>query len=277
MAAQSSFAQELVYNSKPGATPAAVVRVNTPPFNKDDFSRGNETISINIPSWKRGQYLDPIMSYLKFQLEVELNKNLGIENYNRSTELSAKSVPIIALDGGAHSLFTSLEVRHGFNALEQIHEYTALYQLLMDQGEDVDGSRVYKGGRSLVEGVSPLGGRYDRGGVIVSDVQILVTSGTHQTTPNGLTGPYYIRNPAEVDVTAKSITKSNNLNTVVLSGEQAYNSYIGGSALPRGEFFGIGSLPNFDKPRRRTFTFCMCLSSPESWVPGCRNMSRSGF
>ena len=112
MAAQSSFAQELVYNSKPGAAPAIVVRVNTPPFNKDDFSRGNETISINIPSWKRGQYLDPIMSYLKFQLEVELNKNLGIENYNRSTELSAKSVPIIALDGGAHSLFTSLEVSH---------------------------------------------------------------------------------------------------------------------------------------------------------------------
>ena len=67
MPAQSSVAHELVYNRKPGAAPAAVVvRVNTPLFNKDNFSRGGETISINIPSGKRGQYLDPSMSYLKF-------------------------------------------------------------------------------------------------------------------------------------------------------------------------------------------------------------------
>ncbi len=37
MAAQSSVAQELVYNSKPGAAPAVIVMVNTLPFNKDNF------------------------------------------------------------------------------------------------------------------------------------------------------------------------------------------------------------------------------------------------
>jgi hypothetical protein len=117
MAAQSSVAQELVYNSKSGAAPAAVVRFNTPPFNKDNFSRGNETISINIPSGKRGQYLDPSMSCLKFQLEVELKDNMSPDEYDRETELTAKSVPIIALDGGAHALFTSLKVSHGSNVL----------------------------------------------------------------------------------------------------------------------------------------------------------------
>jgi len=113
MAAQSSVAQELVYNSKPGAAPTAVVRVNTPPFNKDNFSRGNETISINIPSGKRGQYLEPSMPYLKFHFEVELKENVTLGTWTRATELTAKSVPIIALDGGAHALFTSLEVSHG--------------------------------------------------------------------------------------------------------------------------------------------------------------------
>jgi hypothetical protein len=64
--AQSSIIEELVYNSEPGAAHAAIVRVNTPLFDKDSFSRGNETISISIPYGKRGQNLDPSMSYLKF-------------------------------------------------------------------------------------------------------------------------------------------------------------------------------------------------------------------
>jgi hypothetical protein len=167
MASQSFVAQELVYNNKREATPAAVIRVNTPPFNKDHFSRGNDTISINIPSENMGQYLEPIMSYFKFQLEVELKESAKPDAWTRATELTAKSVPIIALDSCAHALFTSLEVSHGSNVLEHIREYNVLYQLLEDQGEDFDG---YKGGRSLAEGVSPIGGRYDRGDVVVTDV-----------------------------------------------------------------------------------------------------------
>jgi hypothetical protein len=103
MAAQSSVAQEIVYNSKPGAAPAVVVRVNTPPFNKYNISRGDNIISINIPSGKWDQYLDPSMSYLKFQLEVELKENLYPDNWSRETELTAESFPIIALDGGSHA------------------------------------------------------------------------------------------------------------------------------------------------------------------------------
>jgi len=249
MAAQSSVAQELVYNSKPGAAPAAVVRVNTPPFNKDNFSRGNETISINIPSGKRGQYLDPSMSYLKFQLEVELKEGVTPGEWTRATELTAKSVPIIALDGGAHALFTSLEVSHGSNVLEQIREYNALYQLLMDQGEDFDG---YKGGRTLAEGVSPISGHYERGGVVVTDVQ-LPHAAFHKivTAQNGVVGPFYVRPEYTVDISNSSKTKSTNLNTAIVAGEQDRLAHVK----------GVVSLPNFEKPRRRTFTFCMPIVS----------------
>ena len=281
MAAQSSIAQELVYNSKPGAAPAAVLRVNTPPFNKDNFNRGNETISINIPSGKRGQYLDPSMSYLRFQLEVELKSDLTVPTWTRATEDNSNGnnsgIPIIALDGGAHALFTHLEVSHGSNVLEQIREYNALYQLLMDQGEDFDG---YKGGRSLAEGTTPTE-MYQRGnlssarsGIVVTDVQLPDSSmGTYLTTDNTIAGPYYIRQEYTLDGAEKAFVNSTNLNTARLIGEQARSSLtafkdatiVNDSGInygfSKGQSAGVVSLPNFDKPRRRTFTFCMPIIS----------------
>jgi hypothetical protein len=150
------------------------------------------------------------MSYLKFQLEVELKENLKPAEYKRETELTASSVPIIALDGGAHAMFTSLEVSHGSN---------------------------------------------------VSDVQLPSSSfGTFQTSKNTLTGPYYIRKVPSTDVASRSLTKTSNLNTAILTGEQAYLTTVT-SAIPAGEYFGVASLPNFDKPRRRAFTFCMPIVS----------------
>ena len=260
MAAQSSVAQELVYNSKPGAAPAAVVRVNTPPFNKDSFSRGNETISINIPSGKRGQYLDPSMSYLKFQLEVELKPNLGVKNYDRKTEDTQESVPIIALDGGAHALFTALEVSHGSNVLEQIREYNALYQLLMDQGEDPDG---VQNGRSLAEGTTPIGYPINHGmdkarnGIVLTDVTIPDgDSYAHTTTLTNIAGTYYIRPVFDKDISHSSLKGvSRNLNNSILVGEQfrQANKFTTSS--------GTVQMPNWDAPRRRVFTFCMPIVS----------------
>lgn len=112
-----------VYAPKPPAAPAANIRVSVPPYNKDVFKSGNETVMFNIPSGKRGQYLNTRMSYMTFDVRVKLN--LG----------DSTNVPIIALDGGAHSLFNSLEVYHGSNLLEQIREYNTLYQILLDSGE----------------------------------------------------------------------------------------------------------------------------------------------
>ena len=130
------------------------------------------------------------MSYLKLQLEVELKEGVKPDDWTRATKLTAKLVPIIALDSGAHALCTLLEVSHGSNVLKEIREYIALYKLLMDQGEDFDG---YKGGRSLAEGISPIGGNFERGGVVVTNVHLpqisipaLVSSDLHA-------GPYYLR------------------------------------------------------------------------------------
>lgn len=117
-----------VYMPKPGAAPAANIRVSVPTANKDVFKLGNETMSFSIPSGKRGQYLNTRMSYLKFTVDCTMkNDDFG------------SACPILALDGGAHALFNSLELYHGTNLLEQIREYNTLYQTLLDVGADMPG------------------------------------------------------------------------------------------------------------------------------------------
>lgn len=103
--ASAGLSDGFVYAPKPPAAPAANIRVSVPPYNKANFSQGNDTVMFYIPGGKRGQYLNTRQSYLKFEVEVKFDK--GSETY----------VPIVALDGGAHSFFNSLEVYHGSNLL----------------------------------------------------------------------------------------------------------------------------------------------------------------
>lgn len=150
---RAGISDGFVYAPKPAAAPAAPIRVSLPPHNKDSFSNGNETIMFNIPCGKRGQYLNTRMSYLKFDLEVSMKVPVGT------------NVPVLALDGGAHSLFQSLELYHGTNLLEQIREYNNLYNAMLDMQEVSDGIGV----RSVSEGTAR--GPWGRGN-IVSPVSI---------------------------------------------------------------------------------------------------------
>lgn len=148
MSERAGLSEGFVYAPKPPAAPAANIRVSVPPHNKDVFNRGNETIMFNIPAGKRGQYLNTRMSYLKFELDVTLENGTATDaklapsvSYGdhptvSSDELTMKAAHVLALDGGAHSLFNSLEVYHGTNLLEQIREYGALYQLMLDTSTD---------------------------------------------------------------------------------------------------------------------------------------------
>jgi hypothetical protein len=162
-----------VYAPKPPAAPAANIRVTVPPSNKDRFSVDNDTIMFNIPCGKRGQYMNTRMSYLKFDLEVECDWTSG--------NTVQRNIPVIALDGGAHALFNTLEVFHGSNLLEQIREYSSLHQLMLDIGESSDGAKC---GRSVAEGTTSggygatpfanlneyAGGGYNRNGTLLTPI-----------------------------------------------------------------------------------------------------------
>ncbi len=166
MSDRAGLSDSFAYKAKPHAAAAANIRVSVPPHNKDVFSRGNETVMFNIPCGKKGQYLNTRMSYLKFELEVTLKSQPPSEGvvperefytylqsdttettdeaqntpvmedqiHINSVDLATKAAHVLALDGGAHALFNSLEIYHGTNLLEQIREYNTIYQLMQDTG-----------------------------------------------------------------------------------------------------------------------------------------------
>jgi hypothetical protein len=88
---------------------------------------------INIPTGRRGSFLNTRMSYLKFRVQ-----NTGVD-----------AAHTIAADFNIASIFSRLELYHGSNLLEQIHEYG----LLVNVWHDMTGSTAAHGTTSnLLEG-----------------------------------------------------------------------------------------------------------------------------
>jgi hypothetical protein len=194
MSDRAGLSEGFIYAPKPPAAPAANIRVSVPPHNKDVFTRGNETISFNIPAGKRGQYLNTRMSYLKFELEVKLNRAEGTKidrtvahdhNDNKTTlkpEEFARASHVLALDGGAHALFNSLEVYHGTNLLEQVREYNTLYQLMLDTSTNsVEGQGHY----SVSDGMMGIAsGSNRRQGALITPVSVSDLTRDPEFEPN---------------------------------------------------------------------------------------------
>ena len=93
---------------------------------------------LNIPCGRRGQFLNQRMSYLKFKLK------------NTSVVVAGETAPI-APDYAAASIISRLELYHGSNLLEQVHEYGMLYNLWLD----ISGSaEAHKHTGSMLEGMN---------------------------------------------------------------------------------------------------------------------------
>jgi hypothetical protein len=107
-----SLNDSLVYQPKPSAVSSSKARWNQPSYNKSSFKPG-EVIMINIPTGRRGGFLNTRMSYLKFKVE------------NTSTNAG----DTIKADFNIASIFSRLEVYHGSNLLEAISEYGMLVNL----------------------------------------------------------------------------------------------------------------------------------------------------
>ena len=105
------FTDSLVYNPKPCAASSSKARWNQPAYNKSTFNPG-EVIMLNIPTGRRGSFLNTRMSYLKFQMK---NTTTG-------------TAPL-APDFNIASIISRLELYYGSNLLEQIMEYGMLVNL----------------------------------------------------------------------------------------------------------------------------------------------------
>ena len=88
-----------VFVPKTQAVTATKVRQNFLPINGRDFNPGNQ-IHFSLACGKRGAYLDPKATFLKFKLR------------NNDT------LDSLVLDGSAHSVLNLLEVYYGSTQLE---------------------------------------------------------------------------------------------------------------------------------------------------------------
>jgi hypothetical protein len=104
-----------------------------PSYNKSSFQPG-EVVNINIPTGRRGSFLNTRMCYLKFSV----------------TENGIDAIHTIAADFNIALFFSTLDfLYYGSNFLEQTHEYG----LLVNLWHDIFGySAVFGLSGSLIEG-----------------------------------------------------------------------------------------------------------------------------
>ena len=139
-----SLSDSLVYAPKPSAVSGHKYRQNLPTYNKAEFYPG-DTMMLNIPCGRKGQFLNQRMSYIKFRLNNKCVLTAG----------EAAATPVVATapispDYSGSSLFARLELYHGSNLLEQIHEYNVLHALWSDM---TGSAEAQKSTGNVLEGI----------------------------------------------------------------------------------------------------------------------------
>ena len=79
---------------------------------------------LNVPCGRKGQFLNQKMSYLKFKVT-----NTSVIT---AAEMTEGKQATITPDYSISSLISRLEIYHGSNLLEQIHEYGLLHTIWLD-------------------------------------------------------------------------------------------------------------------------------------------------
>jgi len=100
---------------------------------------------LNVPCGRKGQFLNQKMSYLKFKV-----KNTSVIT---AAEVTAGKQATITPDYSISSLIARLEIYHGSNLLEQIHEYGVLHTMWLDMTGCND---AHASTGSVIEGIGGL-------------------------------------------------------------------------------------------------------------------------
>lgn len=199
----SGLSDGFVYANKPNAAPAAAVKVTVPQMTKAEYTRGGQRVIFNIPSGKRGQYLNTRMSFLEFRVTVDQS---AIDT-TMPTSLAASGqsflpkCPILALDGGAHSFIQNLRVIQGGAPAEEIQGYNTLYQLLLDQGLNPAelGRTVSEGRSDGLEYSAASNGR----NWIKHETSAVSLNSASDTSPKTV----FVHNPNASDATAHALRR----------------------------------------------------------------------
>jgi hypothetical protein len=145
-----SLSESLMYAPKPSAILGHKFRQNLPTYNKVEFLPG-DTMMLNIPCGRKGQFLNQRMSFIKFKPNTKC--------VSTTSETAANPVvaaaPITPAYSGS-SLFVRLESYHGFNLLEQIHEHDVLHALWSDM---TGSAEAQKSTRNILDSMDEINPR----------------------------------------------------------------------------------------------------------------------
>jgi hypothetical protein len=116
----TALTSDMMLGLKPAAPRSRSYRLSVAPLNKSTFS-GNEQIVFELPTGRKGTWLDQSQTYLKFSMKCS--------STTARTEATQNGVRI---ENTAYSFFQRLDVYHSSNLLEQISEYGQLANMLLD-------------------------------------------------------------------------------------------------------------------------------------------------
>jgi len=135
-----ALTSDMLLGLKPSAPKSRSYRISVAPLNKSVFAPGDQMI-FELPTGRRGTWLDQTQSYLKFSVQVA------------STAASEATTGRtgVYVDNSAYSFIQRLDIYNSSNLLETINEYGQLANFLMDTSL----TQSDKAGLSALLGTNP--------------------------------------------------------------------------------------------------------------------------
>ena len=135
-----ALTSDMLLGLKPSCPKSRVFRMNVPAINKSLFNPADQMI-FEIPTGRKGTWLDPSQTYLKFSVQCA------------STASTSSGVPSTGVytDNSAYSFIQRCTVYNSSNILEDINEYGQLANFLLDTAL----TKSDKAGLSSILGTNP--------------------------------------------------------------------------------------------------------------------------
>jgi hypothetical protein len=119
-----ALTSDMMLGLKPSAPKSRSYRLSVAPINKSTFQGGDQMI-FELPTGRRGTWLDQSQTYLKFSFQCVTTAASG---QSITTAVSTA----VYLDNTAYSLIQRCDIYNSSNLLETINEYGQLANLLID-------------------------------------------------------------------------------------------------------------------------------------------------
>jgi len=116
-----ALTSDMLLGLKPSAPKSRAYRLNVAPLNKAVFSGGDQII-IELPTGRKGTWLDQSQSYLKFSVQVASTAAAAAQSLGTG----------VYVENTAYSFIQRLDVYNSSNLLETINEYGQLCNFLID-------------------------------------------------------------------------------------------------------------------------------------------------